>query len=61
MMEKKQKINALKYANKWLEIIKDENHPKEELSKWIIDESVHNFEEYFNEGWLEDRKSIREA
>ncbi len=60
-MEKKQKINALKYANKWLEIIKDENHPKEDLSKWIIDESVHNFAEYFNEGWLEDRKSIREA
>ncbi|HVN14562.1 MAG TPA: aminotransferase class III-fold pyridoxal phosphate-dependent enzyme [Anaerolineales bacterium] len=51
---------ALKYAEKWIEVI----HKREltELeAKQIIEESIHNFAEHFNRGWLEYRKSVAEA
>ena len=51
---------ALKYSNRWMEII----HKKEitiDEGKKIIDESTTNFAEYFNKGWLQYRKSVTEA
>jgi putrescine aminotransferase len=33
----------------------------ENVGKWIIEESLHNFSEHFNKGWLEYRKSVTEA
>jgi putrescine aminotransferase len=60
MTTKKQK-EALSYAQLWLSNIKDKKHPSKKLATWMQDESVHNFEEYFNKGWIENRKSITEA
>lgn len=48
------------YANRWLNIIEQPSVP-EELGKWIIEESIHNFGEHFNKGWLDYRKSVTEA
>jgi putrescine aminotransferase len=53
--------NALEYSNKWLDIIKQSNFPDEEQAKWIISESMHNFAEHFNRGWLDYRKSVTQA
>ena len=51
---------AVKYSNRWLDIIKLKSVP-EETGKWIIGESQHNFAEHYNKGWLEYRKSVTEA
>lgn len=57
-----QNINsAHEYAEKWLEIIKHPEHLNEDLGKWIIEESINNFGEHFNKGWLEYRKSVTQA
>jgi putrescine aminotransferase len=56
-----QNINdAIKYAERWIDII----HKKEislDEGKKIIEESKENFAEYFNKGWLQYRKSVTEA
>jgi len=51
---------ALEYSRKWIDIIHQERVP-DEVGKWIIDESLYNFAEHFNKGWLEYRKSVTEA
>ncbi len=57
-----QNLNAAQeYAEKWLEIIKKPEQPPEELGKWIIEQSMQNFAEYFNKGWLDYRKSVTQA
>lgn len=53
--------SAHEYAEKWLEIIKHPEHLNEDLGKWIIEESINNFGEHFNKGWLEYRKSVTQA
>mgnify|MGYP000846985623 CR=1 FL=1 len=53
--------NALSYASRWLDIIKQQNFPDETQAKWIVNESKNNFAEHFNRGWLEYRKSVTEA
>ena len=53
--------SAQEYAQKWLEIIKNPERPPEEMGKWIIDESMHNFAEHFNKGWLDYRKSVTQS
>lgn len=51
---------AIAFAQHWIDIIhKSEVNEKE--AKKIIEESIYNFAEHFNRGWLECRKSIREA
>lgn len=52
---------AQEYAQKWLDIIKNPERPPEEMGKWIISESMHNFAEHFNKGWLDYRKSVTQA
>lgn len=52
---------AQEYAHHWLEIIKNPQRPPEDTGKWIIEESMHNFAEHFNKGWLEYRKSVTQA
>ena len=52
---------AQDYAKKWLEIIEKPERPPEDLGKWIIEESMKNFAEYFNKGWLDYRKSVTQA
>jgi putrescine aminotransferase len=52
---------AHEYAQKWLEIIEKPERPGEEKGKWIIEESLQNFAEYFNKGWLDYRKSVTQA
>jgi len=52
--------HAEEYAKKWIEIIHQEKVP-EDVGKWVIEESIHNFAEHFNRGWLEYRKSVTEA
>lgn len=53
--------SAQEYAQKWLEIIKNPERPPEDMGKWIINESMHNFAEHFNKGWLDYRKSVTQA
>lgn len=53
--------NALRYAERWLDIIEHKNTFTEEEAKGIIEESKENFAEHFNRGWLEYRKSVTEA
>lgn len=45
---KKTTAEVLAYSNKWIDIIKNKEHPNEEDSQWIISESLHNFAEHFN-------------
>jgi putrescine aminotransferase len=52
--------DALKYSERWLELIKKPTVSQEE-GKQIIDESKANFASYFNTNWLEYRKSVTEA
>jgi putrescine aminotransferase len=52
---------AQEYAQKWLDIIKNPERPPEEVGKWIIEESMTNFGEHFNKGWLDYRKSVTQA
>lgn len=51
---------AQEYASKWLEIIA-KSEVSETEGKQIIEESLYNFAEHFNKGWLEYRKSVTEA
>lgn len=53
--------SAQEYARRWLEIIEKPERPPEELGKWIINESMYNFAEHFNKGWLDYRKSVTVA
>jgi putrescine aminotransferase len=53
--------SAQDYAKKWLEIIEKPERPPEAVGKWIIEESMKNFAEYFNKGWLDYRKSVTQA
>ena len=53
--------HATEYAKKWLEIIEKPERPPEDLGKWIIEESMQNFAEHFNKGWLDYRKSVTQA
>jgi len=52
--------SALGYSSRWLDIIKTPEVTQEE-GKAIIEESLYNFAEHFNKGWLEYRKSVTEA
>ncbi len=51
---------ALAYSSRWLEIIKTPV-VTEAQAKAIIEESLENFAEHFNRGWLDYRKSVTEA
>ncbi|MGQ9489458.1 MAG: aminotransferase class III-fold pyridoxal phosphate-dependent enzyme [Anaerolineae bacterium] len=51
---------ALAYSSRWLEIIKTPVIT-EAQGKAIIEESLENFAEHFNRGWLDYRKSVTEA
>ncbi len=52
--------HAIEYAERWIDIIKQDRVP-EDVGKWIIEESKYNFAEHFNRGWLEYRKSVTVA
>jgi putrescine aminotransferase len=52
--------DAVAYSTRWLGIIKQPEVTEAE-GKAIIDESLYNFAEHFNRGWLEYRKSVTEA
>lgn len=56
--KKDSKKIVLKYAEKWLDIIHEVKTPTPEQADWIIDESLLNFREHFNAGWLDYRKSV---
>lgn len=58
MKDKKQILN---YAQDWLDVIKQKQNPTPDEAEWIIKESLHNFKEHFNAGWLEYRKSVTMA
>src|SRR4030042_1179508 len=51
---------ALDYSDRWLGIIRKPQVTAEE-GKQIIEEAKANFDEHFNKGWLEYRKSVTEA
>ena len=57
-MNKESKEKVLEYAHKWLEIIKEKKTPTQKEADWIASESLENFREHFNAGWLEYRKSV---
>lgn len=52
---------ALEYANTWVDFIHTIHQPDARTSQWVIQESLENFKNHFNRGWIEDRKSVREA
>jgi putrescine aminotransferase len=52
--------DALSYSKRWIDIIHKPSVNQDE-GKQIIEESLHNFSEHFNKGWLEYRKSVTEA
>jgi putrescine aminotransferase len=52
--------DALEFAQQWIDIIHKPDVNEDE-AKSIITESIYNFTEHFNRGWLECRKSILEA
>ena len=52
--------HAIDYATRWIEIIKMDS-VSEEQGKRIIEESLANFADYFNRGWLDYRKSVTQA
>jgi len=51
---------ALEYSTRWREIIQNPSI-SEHQGKKIIEESMENFAEHFNKGWLDYRKSVTEA
>lgn len=53
-------VEALKFAEKWESLIQKPTLSMDE-AKWVIEDSIINFAEYFNRGWLEYRKSVTEA
>jgi putrescine aminotransferase len=52
--------DALSYSKRWIDIIHTPVVSEDE-GKQIIEESLYNFAEHFNKGWLEYRKSVTEA
>ncbi|MDD2907138.1 MAG: aminotransferase class III-fold pyridoxal phosphate-dependent enzyme [Candidatus Gracilibacteria bacterium] len=56
-MENKNK-NTSEYINKWIDIIKNNKSVSNDKAEWIIKESLTNFREHFNAGWLDYRKSV---
>src|SRR4030042_2055517 len=52
--------DALRYCERWLDIIQRPQLSEDEGRK-IIEEAKANFDEHFNKGWLEYRKSVTEA
>lgn len=52
--------DALRYSNRWIDLIHQPSIGEAE-AKEIIDESLHNFAQHYNKGWLEYRKSVTEA
>ena len=52
--------DAVSYSQRWIDIIKKPTITEVE-GKQIIEESINNFAEYFNRGWLDYRKSVTEA
>ena len=54
--------DALSYAAKWLEIVKQPSPSIDETTaKWISQETKYNFINHFNAGWVNYRKSMTEA
>ena len=51
---------ALEYSAHWIDIIKAPQVSVDQ-GKAIIEESKHNFAEYYNRAWLDYRKSVTEA
>jgi putrescine aminotransferase len=52
--------DAIKYSQRWIDIIhKAEVTPQE--AREIVEETVHNFDQHFNSGFLEYRKSVTVA
>src|SRR5512136_1841161 len=52
--------DVLLYTQRWIDII-HKTELTEAEGKAIIEESQHNFAEYFNRGWHDYRKSVTEA
>ncbi len=57
-MPKAPKKAIIDYAERWLDIIKEKQTPTTAEADWIASESLANFREHFNAGWLEYRKSV---
>ena len=55
---KANKKTVLEYTHKWFEIIREKQTPSLDEANWIASESLYNFREHFNAGWLEYRKSV---
>lgn len=55
---KENKKETIDYINKWLEVIEEKQNPTPKEAEWIIKESLTNFREHFNAGWLDYRKSV---
>lgn len=51
---------AIAYSQRWINLIHKPSVNTDEGKK-IIEESLYNFSEHFNKGWLEYRKSVTEA
>lgn len=52
--------DSIKYAQRWLDIIKKEELDQE-TAKEVSRETVDNFVNHFNKGWVDYRKSVTEA
>lgn len=48
--------DAVAYADKWINIIKSPS-----IDEQIAKETVDNFSNHFNKGWVEYRKSVTES
>lgn len=53
-------LSALEYAQQWGKITRTETLDTE-TAQWISKETVGNFVNHFNKGWVEYRKSVTEA
>eukprot|EP00727_Mastigamoeba_balamuthi_P008179 m51a1_g3982 putative putrescine aminotransferase (502) ;mRNA; f:457554-459442 len=51
---------AVKYSRKWIEVIRNQSLSSD-TAHWVVDETVRNFGEHFNAGWLEYRKSATQG
>jgi putrescine aminotransferase len=52
--------DAIKYSQRWIDIIHKEQVTPQEARE-IVEETVHNFDQHFNSGFLEYRKSVTVA
>jgi putrescine aminotransferase len=52
--------DAIKYSQHWIDIIHKEQVTPQEARE-IVEETVHNFDQHFNSGFLEYRKSVTVA